>query len=933
MSNGRGKKKKKNQMKRTVNQEIVFSAEEVFSMMEDTSQIVAQENSTRLSAMGPAASESGTLTDSVEFWSWMNRNYEKSGHFASSESMRSYMSGTQGQQNWAKKVVQGKGYEWDWMSAQRRSFKNLFKTFDAGDVANRPGSDITIHDFLTGTDTEQQLKAYTSKNTPHLKNTPKNMTVVTNAEKVEAVKNMGYEDIVSFGDNESIQAARDSRLDDMASGKATPNYNIKNVSSTAAKAGVVGFAISAGVETIASYKKWKSGKMSTWDYIKEIMKSGGNAGMTSTFSAGIMIPVTATITMAGVSNLVTIPISFVVSTTVDKVVAPAFARGDYKKILNEANYYTSLTEFCSSLSYTMEKASAQYIGFVGQMVSQQQKFSALAGNVISQQAIDDFEYYASLSAEEVGVVISGMVSLLNDTDSKFDSLKDQNWFQRMLRTVMGKNKATKEDIHRNYEKLGVYVSKAVEVLYQRQCVDEKIIQIQGEEIIALCRFNIALNVKVNTLMSRVDNITDSLLLVTKPNAEDQITSVKEIVDEAALKKYQEAEKLFVSGKLIDAFPVFKDAADNGVARAYYYMGEYYAEGYGHIAENSSNALEFWKKGMMLGDVLCTYKYGCLKYDKNEQMYCKWMLEHIHSVLRLVKENDSAALYEYGWHLITKNPGDVDALVDSLGYFKKAAKNRYWPGAHIFFQLTEDLRLTGMALPDYSPMLSKVEWYQSQLLLGYSKMLYDTSAYKECAKHFQKSLWLRDDAIEAAGMLAFVLNTGLVEDSLSDGYSKANIPMYFEAGLRSKNAFSLYQLGVLYFNGVGEKAVGRDMEKSYTCFEASYNLQKQGFVAGQLGYMNLLGEGTKEDNDKAIRYLDEGHELMDPGSMHLLAQCYENGWGVPKDNAKSERLMTEAAELSIPDQVNIIQTYTNAMIDDMKKERGSYAIIFNDSQYQ
>lgn len=605
MSNGRGKKKKKNQMKRTVNQEIVFSAEEVFSMMEDTSQIVAQENSTRLSAMGPAASESGTLTDSVEFWSWMNRNYEKSGHFASSESMRSYMSGTQGQQNWAKKVVQGKGYEWDWMSAQRRSFKNLFKTFDAGDVANRPGSDITIHDFLTGTDTEQQLKAYTSKNTPHLKNTPKNMTVVTNAEKVEAVKNMGYEDVVSFGDNESIQAARDSRLNDMASGKATPNYNIKNVSSTAAKAGVVGFAISAGVETIASYKKWKSGKMSTWDYIKEIMKSGGNAGMTSTFSAGIMIPVTATITMAGVSNLVTIPISFVVSTTVDKVVAPAFARGDYKKILNEANYYTSLTEFCGSLSYTMEKASAQYIGFVGQMVSQQQKFSALAGNVISQQAIDDFEYYASLSAEEVGVVISGMVSLLNDTDSKFDSLKDQNWFQRMLRTVMGKNKATKEDIRRNYEKLGVYVSKAVEVLYQRQCVDEKIIQIQGEEIIALCRFNIALNVKVNTLMSRVDNITDALLLVTKPNAEDQITSVKEIVDEAALKKYQEAEKLFVSGKLIDAFPVFKDAADNGVARAYYYMGEYYAEGYGHIAENSSNALEFWRKGMMLGDVLCT----------------------------------------------------------------------------------------------------------------------------------------------------------------------------------------------------------------------------------------------------------------------------------------------------------------------------------------
>lgn len=140
------------------------------------------------------------------------------------------------------------------------------------------------------------------------------------------------------------------------------------------------------------------------DYMKENMKSGGNAGMTSTFSAGIMIPVTATITTAGVSSLVTIPISFVVSAAVDKVVAPAFARGDFKKILNEANYYTSLTEFCGSLSYTMEIASAQYVGFVSQMVSQQQRFSALAGNVIFQQAIDDFEYYASLPTEEVGVV-------------------------------------------------------------------------------------------------------------------------------------------------------------------------------------------------------------------------------------------------------------------------------------------------------------------------------------------------------------------------------------------------------------------------------------------------------------------------------------------------------------------------------------------------
>lgn len=934
MSNGRGKKKKKNPVKKPANQEVVFSAEEVFSVMEDTSQIIAQENSTRLSAMGPAASESGTLTDSVEFWSWMNRNYEKSEHFASSDSMRSYMAGTPGQQNWAKKVVQGKGYEWDWMSAQRRSFKNLFKTFDAGDVANRPGSDITVHDILTGTDTEQQLKAYTSKNKPHLKNTPKDMTVVTNAEKVEAVKNMGYEDVVSFGDNESIQAARDSRLDDMASGKATPNYNIKNVSATAAKAGVVGFAISAGVETIVSYRKWKSGKISTWDYMKEIMKSGGNAGMTSTFSAGIMIPVTATITMAGVSSLVTIPISFVVSAAVDKVVAPAFARGDYKKILNEANYYTSLTEFCGSLSYMMEIASSQYVGFVSQMVSQQQRFSALAGNVISQQAIDDFEYYASLPTEEVGVVITGMVSLLNDTDSKFDSLKDQNWFQRMLKTVTGKNKATKEDIHRNYEKLGVYVSKAVEVLYQRQCIDERILVIYGEQIIALCKSHVTLNVRLEAVESWKKSIDDSLVFVAPTKVETEITSVKQIVDTSAKKKYKEAEQLFLEGKLIAAFPVMKEAAENGVSRAYYYLGEYFINGYGHIKENSSIALEYWRKGMELGDPLSTYEYGLLKYADDDYQCRLWISKYIQSVLRLAKEDDYAALHVYGTHIVADFNdkkglnGFFDSVVESLKYFKEAAKNQYWPAAFMFYQATEEIRKSGTSMPNYIDVFKNVEWYKAHHVYGMFEVLCGSENYDECAYHFQEALWLRDDKAESAGFLAFLLNAGLVRDSIANGLSRGSIPMYYEAGLKAEDENSLCQVGLLFFAGIGKNGtrdmaddgVGKDLEKAYAYLHRSYMIfadkekcnqpvmsAMYGLTAGLLGSLCFSGEGTKEDLDAAYKYLTVGHNLGDPQSTYLLATCYKEGFGVKKNEAEANRLIKELNAMPLPgvDQLKLL----------------------------
>ena len=928
MSSGNRNKKKKKKLavKQAVVQEITFSPDEVFSMMEDTSDIIAQENSTRLSSMGTAASESNTLTDSVEFWNWMNRNYEKSGHFASADNMRTYMQGRPGQQNWAKKVVQGKGYEWDWMSAQRRSFNNLFKTFDAGDVANRPGSDITEHSILNGTDKEYQLKAYTSKNTPHLKNTPKDMAVVTNAEKVESVSDLGYEEVISFEDNPSIEQARDKRLEDMRSGKATPKYDVKNVSATAAKAGMVGFVISAGVESIASYKKWKDGKLSTWEYLKEIMKSGGNAGVTSTFAAGIMIPVTATITTAGVSSLVTIPVSFVVSAAVDKVIAPAFARGDYKKILNEATYYQSLTDFCGSLAYTMEVASAQYVGFVGQMLAQQQQFSALAGNVISKQALDDFEYYASLPTQEVGVVISGMVSLLNDTDARFDSLKDQNWFQRMLKTVTGKNKATKEDIHRNYERLGVYVSKAVEILYQKQCIDEKVLVIYGEQIIALCRSHVSLNARLEAVESWQKTVNSSLLLVTRPDYETKEVSVKELVDGAAFEKYEKAEKLFLEGKLIDAFLIFKEAADNGVGRAYYYLGEYFANGYGHIKENEENALEFWRKGMNVGDPLATYEYGLLKYQDSEYQCRTWIRKHVHSVLRLANDNDPAALCVFGHHLISEHKGKddlnslLDSVVDSLQYFKEAAKLGYWPGAFMFYQATEEIRKSGTLMPNYINLFTEVEWYRAHFVYGMFEVLCGSEDYDECARHFQQALWLRDDKTVSAGFLAFLLNADLVKDSIAHGYSKGSVPMYYDAGLKSDDELAVSELGLLYFNGIGrngikdedDEGVGKDSAKAYEYLTRSYSLFEDaekhnkpvitamyGIVAGMRGSLLFSGEGVKEDYDEAVRCFTKGCKYGDPMSIYLLATCYKEGIGVKQNQNMADKLMGELGTIPIP----------------------------------
>lgn len=352
------------------NQLVNISESEILHMLDETSQLVVKHNANQLSSAAVAAQGSNALSDNVEFWKWMGRNYSGSGIFDSSTSMQQYIAQGTGKEGWVAKQLQGKGYEWDWMTSRRESLKNIFNTYDAGDVANRAASDVTETSLLTKKSSEYQMKAYTGKSSPHLENTPKDMTVVTNSEKVNSVKAKGYENVEEFQDTQIIKKSTNERLEQIKEGKAYTSYNLKNVAGTMAKAGLVGCAIGIGTEAVMSYKSWKEGYITDEEYLKEILKSGGEAGVTAGVSAGVMIPVSAAITAAGASTLLTIPVAFVVGGVVNKVVAPCFGRGQYREILSKAKYYQNLENVYDDLVNSMQNASEQYYDFVSSMGQQ-----------------------------------------------------------------------------------------------------------------------------------------------------------------------------------------------------------------------------------------------------------------------------------------------------------------------------------------------------------------------------------------------------------------------------------------------------------------------------------------------------------------------------------------------------------------------------------
>lgn len=176
-------------------------------------------------------------------------------------------------------------------------------------------------------------------------------------------------------------AMRDSAENTMAkanSGQGNMGCNWNSMGGAMVQAGAVGAVVGITVETISSYQTWKSGEITTEEYLMEIAKSGGSSGVTGGIAGGIMVPASAHITLAGVSSLVTIPVAFAVAVGVEAFVAPAFGRGKYKDYLQQAQYYTDLQDCHREFVKAMEDTSSRYLQLLAESAKQQEIFTQKA---------------------------------------------------------------------------------------------------------------------------------------------------------------------------------------------------------------------------------------------------------------------------------------------------------------------------------------------------------------------------------------------------------------------------------------------------------------------------------------------------------------------------------------------------------------------------
>ena len=123
---------------------------------------------------------------------------------------------------------------------------------------------------------------------------------------------------------------------------------------------------------------------------------------------------------------------------------------------------------------------------------------------------EDVNYLAQQSSGRINMILSGMTALMNDTDNKIVTMESQGWFQRMVKTITGKNKLSQLEIQQNHDKLNAYMSEAIAELYNRNCIDHEVMMSLGIQLNELYADHLQLKQMLGAFVSKLNEKIDSV---------------------------------------------------------------------------------------------------------------------------------------------------------------------------------------------------------------------------------------------------------------------------------------------------------------------------------------------------------------------------------------------------------------------------------------
>ena len=357
------------------------------------------------------------------------------------------------------------------------------------------------------------------------------------------------------------------------------------------------------------------------------------------------------------------------------------------------------------------------------------------------------------------------------------------------------------------------------------------------------------------------------------------------------------ERLFLKGRFQEAFPLIKEAAENGNPRAMYIMARYCNDGYETVTINNKERNNWCEKAYSYKEPLSMYGYAawCLndKQDEKNKLYS----QIFNDIKFLAESGDALAQGIIGWMYDTGHGVEKDET-KAVEWYRKAAEQGY---AYAQNNLGT-MYLNGKGVTqDYAEAL---KWYHKSAEQGYVRaqcnLGYMYRNGKGVTQDYAEAVeWYRKAAEQG---YAYAQNSlgGMCWEGEGVARNRPEAVEWYRKAAEQGYTDAQYRLGSIYYNGSYGISFGSDSSIEHDYTKAVKWLKKaaeQGYAKAQdeLGKMYQFGNGVAQDYEEAIKWYRKAAEQGYISGQYHLGIMYENGYGVAKDKSMAIEWYRKAAK--------------------------------------
>lgn len=451
------------------------------------------------------------------------------------------------------------------------------------------------------------------------------------------------------------------------------------------------------------------------------------------------------------------------------------------------------------------------------------------------------EYEVDIMVGQMTTLMQNITDLQNDTDDKVAQLQNQGWFKRMTNTLFGRNKATKQEIQKNNDKVMTYISQSVAQLYQMNLINERVICSLGnrmnEVYLQVTEMNqemLTMKGQISQLMAVQQQTMEALgAFVNKLNEKiESVDNFHMMISEIQNGMYNDSSKLYNLCSILSQLDKRQMEDNRKMALLKDSM-----EKAGIITEDNITVQE------------CLKEIVALPQEKIGLIYLE-----LCNFRNSFPANLFADMIE-GYHFLSK----MEKMSKKKEVLIQRVLDQYELDANAVFSIAD---ISESFFESKQACLVSPEMLQ----IGENQHTEGNSYVKEEESEIDYDSLSADELISLA-------NNGDVE--------------------------AMHHLGVAYEYGEDEEVLGvlgieKDLEEAVKWYRKA---AEQGYAPAQddLGDCYYFGDGVDVDYVEAAKWYRRAAEQGDQFAQNSLGDCYYYGYGVDVDNVKAVKWYKKSAE--------------------------------------